>query len=137
MAYRAAAAWAGAGARGWEVRVDVDANALFEGTVLFVGIGNGRTIGGGSVLWPEARPDDGLAEVVVAAAGGVVARLRMARALRSGDPGGADAASTGRGRSIRVQGRPIPYVADGDDCGFTLDRSWVVHPGAWRLLVPA
>ena len=137
MAYRVAAAWAGARAPGWDVRVDVDAAALFEGTVLFVGIGNGRTIGGGTVLWPQAHPDDGLADVVVAAAGGVGARLRVARALRSGDPGGADGAMTGRGSSMRVRGRPIPYVADGDDCGFTLDRSWFVHPEAWRLLVPA
>ena len=135
-AYRLAAAWAGARAEGWDVRVECDAEVLFEGNVLFVGIGNGKTIGGGSILWPEARPDDGLADVVVASAGSTVARLKAARALRSGEPGGANRVMTGRGKSIRVQGRAIPYVGDGDDCGSQPSRSWSVHPGAWRLLVP-
>ena len=116
--------------------VECDARVLFEGNVLFVGIGNGRTIGGGSVLWPQARPDDGLADVVVASAGSTVARLKVARALRSGEPGGANRVMTGRGKSIRVQGQAIPYVADGDDCGSQPSRSWSVHPAAWRLLVP-
>ncbi len=30
--------------------------------MLFAGIGNGATIGGGTVLWPLACLDDGLAE---------------------------------------------------------------------------
>ncbi len=135
-AYRLGAAWAGARAEGWNVRVECDAQALFEGKVLFVGIGNGKTIGGGSILWPEARPDDGLADVVVAWADSTVARLKVARALRSGEPGGANGVMTGRGKSIRVQGRAIPYVADGDDCGSQPSRSWSVHRAAWRLLGP-
>ncbi|HVL05826.1 MAG TPA: diacylglycerol kinase family protein [Acidimicrobiales bacterium] len=136
-AYRLAAAWAGARAEGWDVRVECDAQVLFEGKVLFVGIANGKTIGGGSMLWPQARPDDGLADVVVASAGSTVARLEAARALRSGEPGGANKVMTGRGKSIRIQSRAIPYVADGDDCGSQSSRSWSVHPTAWRLLVPA
>ena len=135
-AYRLAAAWAGARAPGWDVRVECDARVLFEGNALFVGIGNGKTIGGGSALWPRARPDDGLADVVVASAGGTMSRLKVARALRSGEAGGANRVMTGRGKSIRVQGRAIPYVADGDDCGSQPSRSWSVHPAAWRLLVP-
>lgn len=137
LAYRVGAAWAGASARGWQVRVELDGRVLSEGAVLFVGIGNGTTIGGGTVLWPQARPDDGLADIVVAAAGSTVERLKVARALRSGDPQGAEGVATGRGTSLHVGGEPIPYVIDGEPCASRPSRSWRVHPAAWRLLVPA
>ena len=136
-AYPLAAGWAGARAEGWSARVLVDGEVLSEGRLLFVGIGNGRTVGGGTVLWPEARPDDGLADVVVAPAGSTASRLKMARALRRGDPRREDGLVTGRGREVRVEGEALPYVADGDDNGARADASWSVHPSAWRLLVPA
>lgn len=50
LAYRVGAAWAGARAKGWQVHVELDDRVLFEGNALFVGIGNGTTIGGGAVL---------------------------------------------------------------------------------------
>lgn len=135
-AYRVGAAWAGARARGWQVVVEVDDRVLFEGNALFVGIGNGTTIGGGALVWPHARPDDGLADVVVVDARSTISRLVVAAALRSGAARELDGVMIGRGTSIRVRGESIPYIADGDFCASRPGRSWCVQPAAWRLLVP-
>lgn len=136
LAYRVGAAWAGAKAPGWQVGVELDGRVLYEGRVLFVGAGNGTTIGGGSLVWPRARPDDAVADVVVAPAGTTLARLKVARALRAGAAEAADGVVTGRGTSLVVRGEPIPYVVDGEPHGALARRSWRAHPGAWRLLVP-
>ncbi|MBW3615743.1 MAG: hypothetical protein KY439_10615 [Actinobacteria bacterium] len=137
LAYRLGAAWAGARELGWRVRVELDGEVLVDGNVLFVGIGNGRTIGGGTVVWPDAHPDDGLAEVIVAAASGNVSRLRLAAALRSRGLAEADGVVSERGTALRVLGDAIPYVADGEPSGSSASRSWRLHPAAWRLFVPA
>ena len=136
LAYRLGAVWAGGRAPGWQLRVELDGRLLAEGRTLFVGIGNGSTIGGGTVLWPRAAPDDGLAEVVVAPAFGPLSRLRLLAALRSGDVADADGVVFGQGRSVGVRGQPIPYVLDGELSPPSSGRSWRIHPAAWRLLVP-
>jgi diacylglycerol kinase family enzyme len=137
LAYAVGAAWAGARAPGWRVRVELDARVLAEGTALFVGIGNGATIGGGTALWPLARPDDGLADVLVTPAGSTTSRLKLAVALRSGDPRQLDGVAQARGKSVRVEGEPIPYIVDGEPCASQSARSWTVRSAAWRLIVPA
>lgn len=136
MAYAAEAAWTGARTPGWDVRVEVDGAVLAKGTVLFAGIGNGATIGGGTVLWPLACPDDGLAEVTVAFAGGIGARLRLAGALRSGDPRRVDGVVMGRGRSVHIVGEAMPYNADGEALAPAPSRTWQVQGRALRLRTP-
>lgn len=122
---------------GLRVRVELDDHVLVEDNVVFVGIGNGATIGAGTVIWPHASPDDGLAEVVVAAAGSMLSRLELAAALRRGQPDHVDGVVLARGTSLRVCGEPIPQIADGESRPSSSDRSWRVQPGAWRLLAPA
>ena len=136
MAYVTGAAWTGARTPGWDVRVEVDGGVLAEGTVLFAGIGNGTTIGGGTVLWPLACPDDGLAEVTVAFAGGIGARLRLAGALRSGDPRRVNGVVMGRGRSVRIDGEAMPYNADGEALVPAPSRIWRVQGRALRVRTP-
>ena len=136
LAYRLGAAWAGIRAPGWAATVDVDGTRLFDGSLLFVGLGNGRTIGGGTVVWPDARADDGLADVVVAAAGGMTSRAEVVRGLRSGNVDDVRVVVTGRGRTVEIEGSPIPYVADGEESGSRARTTWSVRPEAWRLLVP-
>ncbi|MBW3547854.1 MAG: lipid kinase [Actinobacteria bacterium] len=136
MAYVTEAAWTGARTPGWDVRVEVDGGVLAEGTVLFAGIGNGTTIGGGTVLWPLACPDDGLAEVTVAFAAGIGARLRLAGALRCGDPHRVDGVVMGRGSAVRIDGEAMPYNADGEALVPAPSRTWRVQERALRLRTP-
>lgn len=136
MAYAVGAATAGARSRGWNVRVEVDGESVVTGTALLVGLGNGSTIGGGTVLWPSARPDDGIMEVVVARAGGLASRLTLAASLRRGDPGTVRDVTVTRGRSVRIEGEAIPYNADGEVGPMATTRCWAVEHQAWRLIVP-
>lgn len=136
LAYAAGAALAGARTPGWEALVEVDGAVLAKGRVLFAGLGNGASIGGGTVLWPLARPDDGLAEVTVAFAGTTWSRLRLAGALRSGDPRPVDGVVVGRGRTVRIDGDAMPYNADGEALPPSSLRTWRLQPRAWRVLAP-
>lgn len=137
MAYAVGAATAGARSTGWNVRVEVDGAPVISGRALLVGLGNGSTIGGGTLLWPRARADDGIVEVVVAHAGGLVSRLTLAASLRRGDPRRASDVTLTRGRTVRIEGEPIPYNADGEVRPSASMRCWTVEHEAWRLITSA
>ena len=136
MAYAVGAATAGARSTGWNVRVEVDGAPVMSGRALLVGLGNGCTIGGGTLLWPRAEPDDGIVEVLVARAGGMVSRLTLAACLRRGDPGRVSDVTLTRGRSVRVEGEPVPYNVDGEVRPPASTGCWTVEHGAWRLITP-
>ena len=136
VAYVVGAATAGARSPGWSVRVEVDGAPVMSGRALLVGLGNGSTIGGGTLLWPRARPDDGIVEVVVAHPAGMVSRLTLAASLRRGDPGRASDVILTRGRSVRIEGEPIPYNTDGEVRRSASMRCWTVEHEAWRLITP-
>ena len=79
-----------------------------------VGVANGRTIGGGAELAPDAAPDDGLLDVVVATSTGPLARVRLRDALREGEHVERDDVLVVRGRSVTVTGEAFPVNADGE-----------------------
>jgi diacylglycerol kinase family enzyme len=76
---------------GRQLRVEVDDDAAADGraNVLQVAIGNGRFVGGGAPLTPDAIADDGVADVVVSFAVGPAAAdvLRLAGAPGPASPG--------------------------------------------------
>ena len=101
-----------------------------------VAITNGRTIGGGAELAPDAEPDDGLLDIVVATSTGPLARLGFGVALKDGEHVERDDVTTVRGRRVTVTGDPFPVNADGELAGPITSRTWSVVPSAWSLLVP-
>ena len=136
-AYAVGSLAAGAGATGWHLQVVVDGVHLdVDREVLMVAVANGRTIGGGAPLAPDASPDDGLVDVVVATSTGPLARLGFAVALRDGEHVERDDVLVVRGRSVTVTGDPFPLNADGEPDGPVSTRTWTVRPAAWSLLVP-
>jgi YegS/Rv2252/BmrU family lipid kinase len=136
-AYTVGSVLAGTGSTGWDLRVEVDGEAVHtDEPVLMVGIANGRTIGGGAELAPAAVPDDGLLDVVVATSTGPLARLGFGVALRDGDHVERDDVLAVRGRTVRVTGEAFPLNADGELDGPLSERTWRVEPGAWALVVP-
>jgi diacylglycerol kinase family enzyme len=137
-AYAVGSAVAGVREQGWALRVEVDGEVLHEGgPVLMVGVCNGRTIGGGAEIAPDARPDDGLLDVVVATSTGPLARLGFGVAMRSGEHVERDDVQTARGRRVTVSGEAFPANADGELHDPVESRTWTVLPGAWSLVVPA
>ena len=137
-AYAVGSVAAGAGATGWHLQVTVDGEVLpVDGEALMVAVANGRTIGGGAEIAPQAQPDDGLVDVVVATSTGPLARLGFAVALRQGEHVGRDDVTVVRGRSVSVTGDPFPLNADGELEGPVTERTWTVRPAAWSVVVPA
>ncbi|MGQ0575224.1 MAG: diacylglycerol/lipid kinase family protein [Pseudonocardia sp.] len=138
VAYLVGALLAGVRSPGWPLRVVVDGRVVADGRrrVLQVGIGNGRTIGGGTPLTPDAVPDDALADVIVSTATGPAARLRYGRMLRDGRHGALPGVTVTRGRVVEVSGPDTPVNSDGELGEPVTRRTWTLHPAAWRITVP-
>ncbi|MDP9396710.1 MAG: diacylglycerol kinase, partial [Actinomycetota bacterium] len=87
LAYPVGAVAAAARTGGWRLRVEVDGTPLWDGEepLLMLAVANGRFIGGGTPLAPEADPGDGLADVLVSAAVGLLDRMSYAVDLRGGE----------------------------------------------------
>lgn len=137
-AYPLGSVVAGATARGWRLRVEVDGAVLADGDepLLMVGLGNGTSIGGGAQLTPDAAPDDGLVDVVVSASTGAMARIGYALALSDAEHVDREDVVLARGRVVTVSGEDFPVNADGELQGQLSRRTWTVLPGAWSVRVP-
>lgn len=139
-AYLLGAIAAGATAPGWDVSVTVDGTPVEpdEGErTLLVAVANGATFGGGTIIAPDARPDDGLLDVIVSRASGPAARAAFGVALRRGTHLDRDDVAHARGREITIQGEPLAYNVDGElEDAEHATRTLRVDAGAWRLVAP-
>ncbi len=138
LAYPVGAVRAGLRATGWRLKVHVDGRLLSDDhrRTLMVGIGNGRGIGGGTPLLPNALVDDGLLDVMVSQATGPFARIRFGAALTSGEHLTDPQVRSARGRSVTVRGEPVGVNSDGETGTDVRQRTWTVSPGAWTLIRP-
>ncbi|MGY1691463.1 diacylglycerol/lipid kinase family protein [Geodermatophilus sp. SYSU D01105] len=127
---------AGLTTTGWDLRVEVDGHAVTApgSRVLVAAVCNGPTIGGGRPLAPDARPDDGLADVVVCTATGPLARAAFALALLRGRHVERDDVVVARGRAVTVAGGPVTLDADGELGDPVSSRTWRVQSAAWSVL---
>ena len=136
LAYLVGGVSAGLTSSGWRMTVRVDGTLLVDGTVLQVGIGLGRSVGGGSPLTPDSVLDDRLADVVVSQAVGPLARLGYGLRLRRGTHAQRPDVRTARGGTIEAVGEPFHYNTDGEVRGPVERRVWTIDPRGWRLIVP-
>jgi len=138
LAYAVGSVTAGVREPGWRLRVEVDGGVLVDvdRPVLQVGIGVGTSVGGGSLLTPDAAPDDGLADVVVSAAVGPLARLVYGLRMPKGTHVDRRDVWTARAAAVTVTGQPFRWNADGEVHGPAARRAWTIRPAAWMLLVP-
>jgi diacylglycerol kinase family enzyme len=139
LAYVVGAITAGVAAPGWKVAVRVDGTDLVEPgrTVLQVGIGLGRSVGGGSPLTPDSVLDDQLADVVVSESVGRLARLGYGLRLRRGSHVDRPDVRTARGSRVEAAGEPFHYNTDGEVLGPVGRRTWTIDPRGWHLIAPA
>jgi diacylglycerol kinase family enzyme len=136
LAYPAGAVAEGLTARGWSLTIEVDGSPLdLPGDrVLLAGIGNGPSIGGGTRLFPGARTDDGLLDVVVSCATGPMARAAFGLALRKGTHLERDDVVAAQGTAARIAGDAVGLDADGELEDAVTDRTWRLLPRAWSLV---
>jgi YegS/Rv2252/BmrU family lipid kinase len=137
-AYVAGAAVAGLTTKGDLLRVEADGEILADGSVrvLQVGIGNGRFVGGGTPLLPQAVPSDGRVDVVVSMAVGPVRRFGYALEVKLRRHVHRRDVRSARAQVVRVSGDPYWCSADGELSGPIADRTWSVRPGALTMVLP-
>jgi len=118
-----------------EMRVTVD-DELRAGRMIDVMACNGRFLGGGMMMCPEAEPDDGLFDVLLI--GDVTKRDLLFTLPKSyrGKHLPHPRLEVLRGRTVTVEAdEPLPIELDGEQPGTTAARFEVV-PRALRLRVP-
>ncbi|MCW3011513.1 MAG: diacylglycerol kinase family lipid kinase [Solirubrobacterales bacterium] len=102
-----------------------------------VAAANASTYGGGMVMAPDARLDDGALDVVMSARTSRAHFLRTLPRIFKGTHVEDPSVSVLRGREVRVSAdRPFTVYADGDPIG-ELPVTMTVLPGAVRVLLPA
>ncbi|WP_229052155.1 diacylglycerol kinase family protein [Aeromicrobium sp. Leaf350] len=143
IGYGVGAIASGFSAEGFRGEVHVDGTKVpVRGRLLQVAVGNGRYVGGGAPLLPNADPFDGRLDVVVSWADKPLRRLKYAWKLRSGRHVEGDDTEPLRGTTLSVLVRGsaleegIPGNSDGELTDPATTHSWTLEPGAWRLLVP-
>jgi diacylglycerol kinase (ATP) len=136
--FAAAAVAALAGWRERRVRVSIDDTEVIEGNMNLVGVANALYAGGGMMLSPQARIDDGKLDVVTASG---LSRIEIVRELARIHKGGHVANPKvqilqGEGVSIETFGPAdaMPIEADGNVRGLT-PVEFRVMPKALRFVV--
>ena len=98
--------------------------------VLMVAVCNGRTIGGGTPLAPDAAVDDGLLDVLVVTATGPAARAGFAAALRTGEHLDRPDVVHRRATHVAIAGDPVGVNLDGELVDDVAVAELRVRPGA-------
>ncbi|MCO5166503.1 MAG: diacylglycerol kinase family lipid kinase [Planctomycetes bacterium] len=118
----------------YEVDLVLDGAPRERVEAINVVVANGRTVGGGVRVAPEADPADGLLDVVVVRAGTALGLAGVGARLVAGNVLESDLVLHRRARRVALRARPpMPFNADGDllPAG-DLDLS--VLPGALRMV---
>lgn len=102
------------------VIVQVDGLVCYEGPTLLVAVANGRFFGGGMEIAPEARPDDGLLDVIVVTAMRRLEVMRYIGTIYEGKHVGLPWVRTARGKHVEVSSvDSVPLETDGEAIGTT------------------
>jgi len=137
LGYAVGALISGADQDPLDVQVSVDGTALPAGNgILQVAINNGRYVGGGTPLAPDADPGDGVLDVLVSYAVGATERIGYLRDLRDGTHVERDDVMTVRGSTVRVHGEPFSCSADGEVEAGVTTRTWNIEPAALTIFAP-
>jgi diacylglycerol kinase family enzyme len=117
----------------WDVRIDGEPRA-FSG--YSVAVANSGVFGGGMRLVPDARLDDGLLDVVLAADVSRARYLAQLPRVFSGAHVGSPGLTFVKAREVTFAAdRPFDAYADGDPVA-ALPATIRVQPGALRVMAP-
>jgi YegS/Rv2252/BmrU family lipid kinase len=127
------------GLAGWSdvsVRATIDGGPAEELQITSFSIANGKYFGGGMMVAPEARLDDGLFHVTIWTGFGVSDFALKSGRMYDGTHVSLKGARTASGKKVRLEqgpGRVARIELDGEPVG-TLPASYEVLPGALLLL---
>jgi diacylglycerol kinase family enzyme len=121
-------------ARDYSIRVGAE---TWQERALVVVCANARQYGGGAVISPTARPDDGQLDLVVVAARPPLVALRDALHLFRGTVDRAPGVRTARMPAVEISGpEPILFHVDGEAVTGGPVLSVRVRPAVLRVRVP-
>lgn len=104
---------------------------------LVVGVGNGKTCGGGSMLWPDADIDDGRLDSCALAIDGAIAAAEVFKRTRDGSLAQSENAAMSSGETIVIETDPeIEINLDGDLVGLRTPATFSIDTSV-RFLLPA
>jgi diacylglycerol kinase (ATP) len=116
---RAAYLWSGSRnlrGDGFEAEIEVDGTDWYEGMATCILLGNLGEIFGGVEVFPDARPDDGVLELGIVTAEGLLQWTRTLARTAVGDPNRSRFVRTTKGSSVKVTlDRKVRYELDGGD----------------------
>lgn len=116
-------------------RVSVSDSAIDN--VVAVGVGNGRTCGGGIEVWPGAVPDDGLLDVCAMQAPTIPAALKLAAKVKAASHEELDDVFTSTGRHIEIAADPpVEFNVDGELVGLKSPATFEIVSSI-KMRVPA
>ena len=100
------------------------------------GVGNGRTVGGGIQVWPDADPGDGLLDGCALSASGPGDLVKLAASLKLGDHRKLAGVVTASAPSIDIDSDPpIEINVDGELVGLKTPATFQIFTKV-RVLVP-
>jgi YegS/Rv2252/BmrU family lipid kinase len=137
---RAAYVWTGAKhlrSKPFTAKVDVDGHRWFKGPAGCVLVGNVSKVLGGIEVFDDANPDDGLLELGVVTAKGMVQWLRALARTAVGSADRSRFVRTTKAQTITVKlDRKVPYELDGGDKKATKHLDIRVQAAAVTVCVP-
>jgi YegS/Rv2252/BmrU family lipid kinase len=122
---------------GARLRITVDGKTLTrKEPVIQVAIGNGRYVGGGAPLLPQADPSDGLIDVSVSYTESPRRRIAYAFSVRRGEHHRRDDVLYLRGTRVEVVGDALRCTSDGELTDPSTRHTWRIEPSALTMYVP-
>jgi diacylglycerol kinase family enzyme len=119
---------------GADLHITVDGDQAFpRGRVIQLAVGNGRFVGGGAALLPEADPSDGRIDLMVTYAGRRHRRIAYAWKLHAGEQQEHADVVYRQGTTVTVVGDPLPCTSDGELTEPAAEHSWRIEPSAIRM----
>lgn len=119
----------------YHVRIKLDEGEWETYDAFNVLIANGRTVGGGVAVVPEANPEDGLLDVVVVLDGSLLGLITLATQMVRGRHLQNEQIVYHRAREVRVRSSPLfNFTADGDPLSRE-ETLFHIQPKALPLIV--